>query len=1029
MMLRSTGLEAGSLRRVAALAVLAAAALLLLHDAQPAVAQDTLPDTIPTPELTPIPGDGAATITWEHPLPGRQLYAAGTWRDLPNSWSGVFTFDLPADGSKTSHTFTGLTNGKTYEFRFHLIDRPALEINDAIAFTRVTVGAPQAPVVSVSPLRLGGDLNVTWDDPEDNGAAITGYEVEYKKSDAETWEDDEVSFPDGHTRTARIDGLEAGEQYEVRVRAENSRGTGPWSQPATGTTLPLLTGEQGEGDTFSVSDVTVVEGGTANITVTLSNTAPSGGVAFTAAASYSTTGTGNAVAADVHSVAGSLTIAQGDTTGTLAVRARKDTADEGAETFTVSVTTTDPLWTPEDNRATVTIHDPVRFPPLTDNPSESRAGIGVTPESDNITLYFKVGQAASVEFPAAHDGTGETPYVYALGGPERDYQRASRRALPGGLTFNATTRTLSGTPTGVDGNGVTTLGSDRIIHYHVWDDSGAGGPDGDDNTSDNHDELRVRIHICPADSAATADGATACVKTAELYSLEVSHGDPATPVTLSPAFDRDTGTYTATVAEAVDAVDISVLPEGLNADRVKMTVNGEEFETDTSGRKFTGEAALTHGANVIEVEVTSGTSPAHEENAQGERIPATATYTVTVTRASDDPVLQFGSATYIGTEGDTITIQLSLSEAQSEDFRVWVRSDLRSAADFESDFSFGDCLTGEGSCEFGIGVLDVTIPAGDTTYDYDIRTVDDHRVEESETFTLDLAYIGSPFALGANGRAVVTIVDNDEAGVIVSTETVSMKEETTGNEESNATYTIRLESQPDDWVRVYPESAFSCKVGVIRGFVEFSRHNWDQPQTVRLRAEHDFDAVDEEVVISHRIEAASRAAEYRAVTVPPVTVSVDDKHMPALIVTKSSLTPLPGETVSYRVHLSADPAPIYGANPADCHDYSSSHTVIITPTSSDTEKVTISPASVTFTADDFDPKTFYVTGVSAGDVTITHAVTGTDPAYTGEPLVLQQIAISVPAQQKSAQEPPSSPQTAPEPEGVQEGPLQARWWM
>ena len=354
---------------------------------------------------------------------------------------------------------------------------------------------------------------------------------------------------------------------------------------------------QGEGDTFTVSDVTVVEGGSANVTVTLSSAAPSGGVAFTAAASYATTGTGNAVAADVRSVAGTLTIAQGQTTGNIAVRARKDTADEGAETFTVTLTTTTAGWTPEDSTATVTIHDPVRFPPLTDNPSESRAGIGVTPESDNITLFFKVGQAVSVQFPAAHAGTGEAPYVYALGGPERFFQRASIRVLPDGLTFNKATRTLSGTPTGVDSNGVTTLGSDRIDHYHVWDNSGEGGPDGDDFTEDNHDELRVRIHICPADSAATADGSTPCVKTAELASLEVSHGDPATPVALTPAFDRDTDTYSATVAEAVASVDVTVIPEDLNADDVAMTVNGTQLSGHRHvGRKITNTADLATAA-------------------------------------------------------------------------------------------------------------------------------------------------------------------------------------------------------------------------------------------------------------------------------------------------------------------------------------------------------------------------------------------------------------------------------------------------
>ena len=491
------------------------------------------------------------------------------------------------------------------------------------------------------------------------------------------------------------------------------------------------------------------------------------------------------------------------------------------------------------------------------------------------------------------------------------------------------------------------------------------------------------------------------VKSADagLSALSLSAGS------ISPSFSATTFTYTLEVDNDVSSTTVTATP-GHGRATLKAGLAGSLSAINRG--TASGNINLAVGANTVQVEVTA------EDGATRK------TYTVTVTReAPSDPVIQFGSATYSGTEGDTISIRLSLAEAQPEAFRIWVRSDRRSAADHESDFSFGDCLPGEASCDFGIGVLDVTIPAGDTTYDYDIRTVDDHRVEGSESFTLDFAYVGSPYVLGANSQAVVTIVDNDEAGVMVSTDTVSMKEETTGNEEADATYTIRLDSQPDDWVRIYPESAFPCKVAVIRGFVEFGRHNWDQPQTVRLRSEHDFDAVDEEVVISHRIETASRAAEYRTVTAPPVTVSVDDKHMPALIVEKSSLAPAAGETVAYRVYLSADPRPIYGENPADCYDYNSSHTVTIESSSSDTDKVTVSPASVTFTADDYDPKTFYVTGVSAGNVTITHAVSGTDPAYTGDPLVLQQVAVSVPALQQSDPGPPSSPQEAPEPEGVQ----------
>ncbi len=447
---------------------------------------------------------------------------------------------------------------------------------------------------------------------------------------------------------------------------------------------------QGEDDnTYSASDVTVVEGGTTNIVVTLTSAAPAGGVAFTAVTAYPTDtapGVGNAVAADVRSVASALTIAEGATTGNLAVRARKDTHNEGAEHFFVTVTTTAAGWSPKGNVATVTIHDPVRFPPQAGNPSESRAGIGVTPESDNITLYFKVGQAVSVVFPQAHTVTGQAPYTYALGGPERDYQRAASRALPGGLTFNAANRTLSGTPTGVDSNDVTTLGSNRIIHYHVWDDSGDGGPDGDANTEDNHDELRVRIYICPAGSAATANGATACLATAEVYSLEVSHGDPATEVALSPAFDRDTGTYSASVAETVAAVDVSVLPEDLNINGVTMTVNDAEFTASLSGRKYTGTAALDQGQNVIKVKITSGTSPAHSMGQDGQRVPVTKTYTVNVQNGTP---LQFSAGRLEGLDitgtvtrdGKSVTVLLisnPLFDPDTANYTVRVPSDLES---------------------------------------------------------------------------------------------------------------------------------------------------------------------------------------------------------------------------------------------------------------------------------------------------------------------------------------------------------------
>ncbi len=220
--------------RILLLAVALVCGFYLVSPAPPVSAVAT---SLPAPIVTAIPGDGSVTLSWEQPVPGRQAFGAIVWREVPNNWSGSVTFDLPADGSKTSHTITGLTNGKTYEFRFHFIDRPASEYLDALVYTQVTVGVPQAPVVSVAALSSQIGLDVTWDEPQNNGESITSYDVQYKGSADETWEDDNVTFPDGQVRSAKITDLVAGVQYDVRVRAKNSRGAGPWSAVATGTPL------------------------------------------------------------------------------------------------------------------------------------------------------------------------------------------------------------------------------------------------------------------------------------------------------------------------------------------------------------------------------------------------------------------------------------------------------------------------------------------------------------------------------------------------------------------------------------------------------------------------------------------------------------------------------------------------------------------------------------------------------------------------------------------------------------------------
>ena len=77
------------------------------------------------------------------------------------------------------------------------------------------------------------ELKVIWYAPDDTGDGVTGYDVQYKKSTA-------VSFTDhSHTDTTtstEIESLDDDMSYQVRVRARNGVGNGPWSLSSAGST-------------------------------------------------------------------------------------------------------------------------------------------------------------------------------------------------------------------------------------------------------------------------------------------------------------------------------------------------------------------------------------------------------------------------------------------------------------------------------------------------------------------------------------------------------------------------------------------------------------------------------------------------------------------------------------------------------------------------------------------------------------------------------------------------------------------------
>ena len=96
-------------------------------------------------------------------------------------------------------------------------------------------GLPTRPAVhTIATLHQG--LRVYWyESSEDGGSAITGYDVEYRSVGTEQWTDAGHS---GTSQPAVITGLRFNTSYEVRVRARNANGAGPWSSVESRRTSP-----------------------------------------------------------------------------------------------------------------------------------------------------------------------------------------------------------------------------------------------------------------------------------------------------------------------------------------------------------------------------------------------------------------------------------------------------------------------------------------------------------------------------------------------------------------------------------------------------------------------------------------------------------------------------------------------------------------------------------------------------------------------------------------------------------------------
>ena len=158
------------------------------------------------------------SITWPE-ASGVVTYHEVNWRraDSGSSWdSDTLLNALAIFGTE------GLSSGVCYEFRVRAGNgEGASDWSESAEFCTTITMRPEVGRPSV--IAGDGQLSVSWSATAGNGAAVSGYEVRWRRG-SDKWADAPVS---GTSYT--ISSVVYGSRYEVQVRARNSAGWGDWS--------------------------------------------------------------------------------------------------------------------------------------------------------------------------------------------------------------------------------------------------------------------------------------------------------------------------------------------------------------------------------------------------------------------------------------------------------------------------------------------------------------------------------------------------------------------------------------------------------------------------------------------------------------------------------------------------------------------------------------------------------------------------------------------------------------------------------
>ena len=850
-------------------------------------------------------GNGQVVLSWSDPDNDSITRYEVRYGKVGESW-GAWTAISNSDADTTGHTVPSLDNGSEYRFRIRAVNNTGNGAQSVVVRATPVVPATAGVTLSATSLTVEEGSSNTYTVKLDKAPSANVTITVSGASGDVTVAGSPLTFTPGNFSATQTITVRAAADEDTTDDTATLTHAAASSDTDYGASLEIDDVDVTVTDTtptlqLSTDPAAVTEGTDIRLTVT-SDQALTGNltVSLTLAARDSSSFT----AEDIAGTLGprNFTAAFGNSasaTGTVTIPTSADSAVEGAEAYRITLNDAAGYALGDDVTADGTLNDGAVSAPAA--PSDLTASAGneqvvlawSDPDDDSITRYEvrygKTGERSGAPWNAI-PGSGANTGSHAVTGLDNDAQysfqlRAVNPSGEGSATDWVTATPVSSSTVALTIADVTAPESAPFTFTVTADSAPASAV-----------TFQYTVTARSRDTAtAGADFTAVTTATAKILAAGATRATITVAVT-DDERDENDETFTVTLSEpSANAMLANTTATGTISDDDESPVLAAMADrTLAAGQAVDLTASATDGdgdsvSYVWTRKVGENTPALPEGTALNQArlrftIPATATgrYTMTVTASdghgntdSKEVVITVGGAappsgeppveTPVETPTPVAGVTLSASaltveEGGSGNYTVILDAQPTDEVMVTIGGVSGDVTAIPASLTF-------TSANYNTAQTVTVTAAEDDDAVTDAAVTLTHNASGGGYGSVSIDAVTVTISEDDEAGVTLSSSTLTLEEGRSGN------YTVVLDSQPvGGEVTVTPGSVDSSALTVMPSALRFTAANWNMAQTVTVTAVEDDDTDDESVRVSHAVSGG----DYGSVVADSVTVTVTD---------------------------------------------------------------------------------------------------------------------------------------------------------